>query len=81
MLKKLLIATALTLAAATSAYADQCVDTMKTVERALAGETVAPGTKEKANDLLSQAKEKQAAGDNEACVTLLTEAAKVLTSE
>ena len=79
MLKKIVLATALTLATATGAFADQCSETMKTVEEAAA--TAAPETKAKADDLLTMAKEKQAAGDSKACVTLLTEAAKVLTDK
>ena len=61
MLKNILLVTALTFATTTSAFADQCMDTMKTVEQAAAAETVAPDVKEKAGDLLAQAKEKQAA--------------------
>ena len=82
MLKKIILVTALSFAIAPAAFAgDACIDTMKSVETAVAAETVAVDVKEKAGDLLSQAKEKQAAGDNKACVTLLTEATKLLTSE
>ena len=81
MLKKIALVTALTFATATMAFADQCTETMKTVEEAAAVPTVAPETKAKADDLLTMAKEKQAAGDKKACVTLLTEAAKVLTTQ
>ncbi len=77
MLKKIVLATALTFAMATGAFADQCTDTMKTVEEAAA--KAAPNAK--ADDLLTMAKEKQAAGDDKACVTLLTKAAKVLTDK
>jgi len=79
MLKKIVLATALIFATATTAFADQCTDTMKTVEEAAA--TAAPDAKAKADDLLTMAKEKQAAGDEKACVTLLTEAAKVLSTK
>ncbi len=82
MLKKILVVSALTLATVSGAYAkDKCADTMKTVEQALTVETIPAEVKKKADDLLAKAKEKQAAGDNKTCVTLLSEAAKVLTSE
>lgn len=81
MLKKIILVTALSFAVVPAAFADECTDAMKTVETAMAGETVAADVKGKAGDLLSQAKEKQAAGDNKSCVTLLTEATKVLTSK
>ncbi len=83
MLKKTILASALSLAMATSAYADsdKCASQMKSLEEAMATEKIAPDLKEKAGDLLAKAKEKQAAGDSKSCVTLLTEAEKVVTSE
>jgi hypothetical protein len=85
MIKKLVYATAIgaamALAATASAYADECADTMKSVEQALEEPAVNEDAKKQAGDLLAKAKEKQAAGDSKSCVTFLTEATKVLTAQ
>ena len=85
MIKKLVvgtaIGTALVFAATVPAFADECADTMKSVEQALEQPAVNEEAKMQAGDLLAKAKEKQAAGDSKSCVTLLTEATKVLTAQ
>jgi hypothetical protein len=81
MKTKIALATMMALAAAIPAHADECGDGLVEVEQALTSTNLTDDDKAKAGDLLAQAKDKQAAGDNNACATLLAEAKKIVTAQ
>ena len=77
-MKKLLLARAMTLALAGSAYANQCPALMAKIDEAMKTTTVDEATKAKATELYTKGKAEHESGDHAASEATLGEAMKLL---